>query len=150
MQEEKGATEDEMFGWHHRLNGHEFEQAPAVDDGQGSLACCSLWGRKKLDTTERLKWTELVFLPRECHGQRSLECYNPRGHEESDMTEHTHRGVLIPETIVFSNILYYILLKNATENLENLSPSFLLQLTQLKKKREAVNHERIPATVCFP
>ena len=125
-----------MFGWHHRLNGHEFEQAPAVDDGQGSLACCSLWGRKKLDTTERLKWTELVFLPRECHGQRSLECYNPWGHEESDMTEHKHRGVLIPETIVFSNILYYILLKNATENLENLSPSFLLQLTQLKKKKK--------------
>ena len=40
-QEEKGMTEDEMVGWHHRLDGHEFEQAPAVGDGQGSLACCS-------------------------------------------------------------------------------------------------------------
>ena len=43
-QEEKGITEDEMVGWHHQLNGHEFEQAPGVGDGQGSLACCSPWG----------------------------------------------------------------------------------------------------------
>ena len=41
MQEEKGMTEDEMVGWHHRLNGHEFEQAPGDGEGQGSLACCS-------------------------------------------------------------------------------------------------------------
>ena len=51
-QEEKGTTEDEMVGWHHRLNGHEFEQAPGDDDGQGSLACCSPWGCKVSDTTE--------------------------------------------------------------------------------------------------
>ena len=53
-QEEKGMTEDEMVGWHHRLNGHEFEQAPGVGDGQGSLACCSPWGHKESDTTEWL------------------------------------------------------------------------------------------------
>ena len=53
-QEEKGATEDEMVGWHHRLDGHEFEQAPGVGDGQGSLACCSPWGHKESDMT---KWT---------------------------------------------------------------------------------------------
>ena len=47
-------TEDEMVGWHHRLDGHEFEQALGVGDGQGSLACCSPWGRKKSDMTERL------------------------------------------------------------------------------------------------
>ena len=57
-QEEKGATEDEMVGWHHWLDGHEFEQAPGVGDGQGSLACCSPWGHKDLDTTEQLSWTE--------------------------------------------------------------------------------------------
>ena len=45
-------TEDEMIGWHHRLNGHEFEQAPGVGDGQGSLACCSPWVRKELETSE--------------------------------------------------------------------------------------------------
>ena len=56
---EKGTMEDEMVGWHHRLNGHEFEWAPGVDDGQGSLACCSPWGRKDSDVTERLNWTEL-------------------------------------------------------------------------------------------
>ena len=46
--------EDEMVGWHHRLNEHEFEQAPGVGDGQGSLACCSLWDHKESDTTEGL------------------------------------------------------------------------------------------------
>ena len=50
--EEKGMTEDKMVGWHHRLNGHEFEQALGVGDGQGCLACCSPQGRKDLDTTE--------------------------------------------------------------------------------------------------
>ena len=58
-QEEKGTAEDEMVGWRHRVDGHEFEQAPGVGDGQGSLACCSPWGRKESDTTEPLNWTEL-------------------------------------------------------------------------------------------
>ena len=56
--EEKGMTEDEMVGWHHWLDGHEFEQALGVGDGQGRLACCSLWGYKESDTTEQLNWTE--------------------------------------------------------------------------------------------
>ena len=47
-------TEDEMVGWHHHQNGHEFEQASGVADGQGSLACSSPWGHKELDSTERL------------------------------------------------------------------------------------------------
>ena len=50
VQEEKGKTEDEMAGWHHRLNGHEFEWTPGVDDGQRGLACCDSWGRKESDT----------------------------------------------------------------------------------------------------
>ena len=49
---EEKTTEDEMVGWHHRFNGHEFEQAPGTGDGQGSLECCSPWDHKKLDTTE--------------------------------------------------------------------------------------------------
>ena len=61
--EEKGTTEDEMVGWHHRLDGHEFEQAPGVGDGQGGLACCSPWDRKELETTERLNWTEPNHTP---------------------------------------------------------------------------------------
>ena len=62
-------TEDEMVGWHHRLNGHKFEQAQGVGDGRGSLACCSPWGRKMLDTTGRLNnnkksnWTIQTTLP---------------------------------------------------------------------------------------
>ena len=59
-QEEKGTTEDEMAGWHHRLNGHGFGKTPGVCDGQGGLVCCSSWGRKESDTTERLNWTELT------------------------------------------------------------------------------------------
>ena len=56
-QEEKGRPEDEMVGWHHWLDGHEFEQSPGVGDGQGGLACCSPWGRKEWDMTEPLNWT---------------------------------------------------------------------------------------------
>ena len=47
-------TEDEMIGWHHHFNGHEFEQALGVGDGQGGLVSCSSWGHRELDTTERL------------------------------------------------------------------------------------------------
>ena len=53
-QEEKGKTEDEMVGWHHRLNGHEFGRTPGVGNGQGGLMCCSSWGCKELDLTEQL------------------------------------------------------------------------------------------------
>ena len=56
----KGKTEDKMVGWHHQLNGHEFESTLGVGDGQGGLACCSPWGHKESDTTERLNWTELT------------------------------------------------------------------------------------------
>ena len=52
--EEKGTTEDEMVGWHHQLDGHKFEQALGIHDGQGSLVCCSPWGCKESDTTKRL------------------------------------------------------------------------------------------------
>ena len=58
-QEEKGTTEDELAGWHHRLDGRESEWTPGVGDGQGGLACCDSWGRKESDTTERLIWTKL-------------------------------------------------------------------------------------------
>ena len=58
-QEEEGMTEDKIVGWHHRLNGHEFEQTLGAGDEQWSLACCSPWGRKELDTTERLNWSSL-------------------------------------------------------------------------------------------
>ena len=56
--DEKGMTEDEMAGWHHRLNGHGFGWTLGVGDGWGGLACCGPWGHKELDTTERLNWIE--------------------------------------------------------------------------------------------
>ena len=57
-QEEKGTTEDEMAGWHHRLDGHEFEWTPGVGDGQGGLVSCDSWGCEESDTTEWLNWTD--------------------------------------------------------------------------------------------
>ena len=57
-QEEKGTREDELVGWHHRLDKHEFGQTLGVGDGQGGLVCCSSWGRKESDMTERLNWTD--------------------------------------------------------------------------------------------
>ena len=60
-QEEKGTTEDEMVGWHHWLDGREFEKALGVGGGQGSLACCGPLGRKESDTTEGLNWTECLY-----------------------------------------------------------------------------------------
>ena len=64
-QEEKGMTEDKMVGWHHRLNGQGFGWTLGVGDGQGGLACWGSWGRKVLDMTEQLNWTELYefFIP---------------------------------------------------------------------------------------
>ena len=59
-QDEKGTTEDEMAGWHHWLDGRESQWTLGVGDGQGGLACCDSWGRKKSDTTERLIWYDLI------------------------------------------------------------------------------------------
>ena len=61
-QKEKGTTEDEMAGWHHQLDGHEFGWTPGVGDGQGGLACCNSWGRKESDTTQWMNWTELKLI----------------------------------------------------------------------------------------
>ena len=60
-QEEKGTTEDEMAGWHHQLDPHEFGWTPGVGDGQGGLMCCDSWGHKESDMTEWLNWTEEVI-----------------------------------------------------------------------------------------
>ena len=68
-QEEKGTTEDEMAEWHHWLDGCEFEWTLGVGDGQGGLTCCDSWGRKELDTTEWMNWTEypcMYILKRFC------------------------------------------------------------------------------------
>ena len=56
-------TEDEMVGWHHRLNGHEFEQSLGDSDGQGGLACCGPWGRKELGMTDRLSSNRETKIP---------------------------------------------------------------------------------------
>ena len=76
-QEEKGTTEDEMVGWHHRFNGHEFELAPEVGDGQGSLVCCSPRDRKESDTTEWLNWTDSECPNKKCDRSRTFRMSLP-------------------------------------------------------------------------
>ena len=73
-QEEKGVTEDQMAGWHHWLDAHEFGWIPRVGDGQGGLVCCDSWGLKEWDMTEQLNWTELNIPERhkiETNGSKS-------------------------------------------------------------------------------
>ena len=60
-QEEKGTTEDEIAGWHHRLDGHDLEWTPGVGDRQGGLACCHSWSRRESDSTEQLNWTDWIL-----------------------------------------------------------------------------------------
>ena len=74
--QEKGMTEDEMAGWHNRLDGYESEWTLGVGDGQGGLACCDSWGCKELDTTEWLKWTELN-VTEGCHFPPGTTYTNP-------------------------------------------------------------------------
>ena len=85
-QEGKGATEYDMVGWHHWLDGHEFEQALGVGDGQASLACCSPWSQE-LDMTEQLNWTEtfsdgkeFTWNARKAGSKRGLEDAGSQGH----------------------------------------------------------------------
>ena len=75
-QEEKGSTEDEVAGWHHRLDGQEFGWTPGVGDGQGGLACCNSWGCKKSDMTEQLNWT--YYPPEKSYQFTLLSKLNPR------------------------------------------------------------------------
>ena len=73
-------TEDEMVGWHHPLNGHEFEQTPGVGDGQGGLVCCGSWSRRESDTTEQLHFHVSLSCIGEGNGN-PLQCScleNPR------------------------------------------------------------------------
>ena len=78
-------TEVEMIGWHHLLDGHEFEQDPGVGDGQGSLACCSPWGRMESDTTELLN----LVLPIKNLEQTSY----PHPSEDRQNKNHNHRKI---------------------------------------------------------
>ena len=72
--EEKGMTEDEMVGWHHRLNGHEFEWTLEVSHGHGGLACCNQWICKESDSTEWLNWTDSINITFICTGKPKDPC----------------------------------------------------------------------------
>ena len=123
-QKEKGTREDKMVGWHHWLDGHEFEQAPGVGDGQGSLACCSPWCLKDLDMTEWLNWAETgllllllsyrrqwhptaVLLPGKSHGWRSLVVHGVAKSQTrlSDFTFTFHFHALEKEMATHSSVL---------------------------------------------
>ena len=76
--EEKGTTEDEMVGWHHWLNGHEFGWTLKVGDGQGGLLCYSSWGRKESEMTEQLNWTEVIIILNSHFYVVSKRIYHPK------------------------------------------------------------------------
>ena len=101
--EEKGTTEDEMVGWHHRLDGHEFEHALGAGDGQGSLACCGPWGHKDLDTTELLNW-------RKCEARQPgvdllLTFMNQMKRKIKILSDHTYTWTLnLPEDFFLTYI----------------------------------------------
>ena len=108
-QEEKGTTEDEMVGWHHRLDGCEFEWSPVAGDGQGGLACCDSWGCKELDTTERLNWTDVKEgrgnkEPDSIPGPGRSHMLQFMGCKESDTTKWLNWTELIVHT--HSHIIY--------------------------------------------
>ena len=91
-QEEKGTTEDEMAGWHHRLNGRELEWTPGVGDGQGGLSCCDSRGRKESDTTEQLNWTELNWIIL----RFSYQAFSPQGCIKFILIQYTYLTYTIP------------------------------------------------------
>ena len=94
---ENGMTEDEMVGWHHWLNGHEFEQALGVHDGQGGLACCSPWGRRVgQDWATELNWTlrrTVSSLLRQSHGTASMPALPARRHLSWNFITHLSLSV---------------------------------------------------------
>ena len=93
-QKEKGMTEDEMAGWHHQFNGHGFGWTPGVGDGQGGLACCSLWGHKESDMNERLHWTEWGRGTAFCSSlqRNGLEIASKSGGKTGDTEERVNHG----------------------------------------------------------
>ena len=103
-QKEKRVTENEMVGWHHWLNGHEFEEAPEVGDGQGSLACCSPQGLKESDMTEQLNQTELKGVQHQASLSFTISLLLAQTHDHlaSDAIQPSHS--LSPSSLLALNL----------------------------------------------
>ena len=114
--------QDEMVGWHHRLDGHECEQALGVGDCQGGLACCSPWGRKDSDMTEQLNWTDSWFPLLYSRNQHNIvkQWYSNKKNfflkKHSEIPAHTHYECLKCKRLA---------LPNANRNVEQLDLSYL-------------------------
>ena len=103
-QEEKGTTEDEMAGWHHRLEGHESEWTPGVGDGQGGLACCNSWGHKESDSTEQLNWTELYWTLQN-GGKKGIRFLFTRSSFRGNKKYHSRGGRVVSVKVSHSALL---------------------------------------------
>ena len=101
--EDKGTTEDEMVGWHHRLDGHEFGWTLGVGDGQGGLVCCGSWGRKDSDTNEQLNWTELKL-------HKCIHAWKPA--QSCNKNLRTSLNANEPSTLKSLKIRYYFWVPN--------------------------------------
>ena len=107
-QEEKGMTENEMAGWHHRLDGCEFEWSPGVGDGQGGLACCDSWGHKESDMTEWLKWTDACMTWELMHS--AATCYKYTALLLLFLKIHSYTAPLLPLLWAYSTLINEYLL----------------------------------------
>ena len=108
-QQEKGMTEGEMVGWHHWLNGHEFEQAPGVGDGQGSLARCSPRGHKESDTTEWLSWDWAHVNDFGGHPEHSFVNYSHHIHKMTHNPENIYNLTLYKKSLLIPVTKYSVL-----------------------------------------
>ena len=128
-----------MVGWHHQLDGHEFEQDPEVGDGQGSLACCSPWGHKELDTTEQLKWTELkpptMVQIRQTHSWLLKTLSEDRRQKNDNVNVQGENSFQTKNSINFYFYLVKLSLGKTVKNWEHLLPIEIFKNTnELKTK----------------
>ena len=126
-QEEKGTTEDEMFRWHHWLNGHGFGWTLGVGDGQGGLVCCGSWGHRESDTTEQLNWTKVWNIQALFQAQNDFRHNNPRVPALMGTGFSTESCLFLTSSFICGNIISFF-----TSDLKSSENNLIAVLLQLR------------------